>query len=492
MTKYALLLLLAAPLFAQNIRYDNIAIGSKGPVPFAAVAVCAQPAVTTSQPCTPLANLCASLTDTQCTQLNPTVADAFGNFHFYVQSSQAPVTVQIYGPQVAAAYVMADQTGSASGGVPTPPGANYSLFSLGSGPSWAPFCHSVPSSGTFMYWDFTGTDPNNLNAPNPGWACAGNGPYWILNPTVALGNLVSPATGAAIYNANYSANPSVNPVSISIGGTPKYFLVPFNNSFQVWADSFVSTNASGTNQNACGTVPVGSALAGFMLWGCKSATKRLFSLSDTGVETDYIGAPVALSQLATQAADTVVQNATGGSAAPTAVAMPTSGTNGCAGTTNALTYNTTTHAWGCNTITSAGITSAWVGFNMLSAQTPTSVAPYFLPPSGAINTLVTTEASEQQPATLGGTVIGISCRVSAAEGAAATLAFTVQKCTPVSGVCTGSAQTVTCTIPNSGLTCSDTAHSFSYLANDFLDIKMVQTGTGTSQFISCTMQYTVP
>ena len=57
-----------------------------------------------------------------------------------------------------------------------------------------------------------------------------------------------------------------------------------------------------------------------------------------------------LTGLATQAADSVVLNATGGSAAPTAVAMPTSGTNGCAGATNALTYNTTTHALGCNTI----------------------------------------------------------------------------------------------------------------------------------------------
>jgi hypothetical protein len=59
---------------------------------------------------------------------------------------------------------------------------------------------------------------------------------------------------------------------------------------------------------------------------------------------------VPLSDLATQAADTFVGNATGSAAAPTAVAWPTTGTNGCAGTTNALIYNTTTHAIGCNTI----------------------------------------------------------------------------------------------------------------------------------------------
>lgn len=46
------------------------------------------------------------------------------------------------------------------------------------------------------------------------------------------------------------------------------------------------------------------------------------------------------SALASQAADTVVMNATGGSAAPTAVAMPT-----C--TTGAVLYSTATHAWTC-------------------------------------------------------------------------------------------------------------------------------------------------
>lgn len=50
--------------------------------------------------------------------------------------------------------------------------------------------------------------------------------------------------------------------------------------------------------------------------------------------------PLALSNLATQAADTVVMNASGSVAAPAAVAMPNCATG--------LTYNTTTHALGCN------------------------------------------------------------------------------------------------------------------------------------------------
>lgn len=73
-----------------------------------------------------------------------------------------------------------------------------------------------------------------------------------------------------------------------------------------------------------------------------------------GASAQTYGA-LALSNLATQNADTVVMNASGSSAAPTAVAMPTSGTNGCAGASNALTYNTSTHALGCNSISGSGL-----------------------------------------------------------------------------------------------------------------------------------------
>ena len=68
---------------------------------------------------------------------------------------------------------------------------------------------------------------------------------------------------------------------------------------------------------------------------------------------------IPLSALANQAADTIVQNATGGSAAPTAVAAPSGGTNGCAGTTDTPTYNSSTHAWGCHQITGGGATATY-------------------------------------------------------------------------------------------------------------------------------------
>lgn len=73
------------------------------------------------------------------------------------------------------------------------------------------------------------------------------------------------------------------------------------------------------------------------------------------VNADITTGTIALTKLATQSADTVLMNNTGASASPAAVAMPTSGTNGCAGATNALTYNTSTHSLGCNTISNSSV-----------------------------------------------------------------------------------------------------------------------------------------
>jgi hypothetical protein len=84
-----------------------------------------------------------------------------------------------------------------------------------------------------------------------------------------------------------------------------------------------------------------------------SAGVFLVGAASSNVSTVTVGA-VPLTSVATQNADTVLLNNTASPAAPTAVPMPTSGTNGCAGTSNALTYNTTTHALGCNTISTSG------------------------------------------------------------------------------------------------------------------------------------------
>lgn len=107
--------------YAQNARYDNIALTRGGfPAAGATVAVCSQPAVTTTAPCTPLVNLCSSLTDLVCNQPNPTTADGLGNYHFYIVPGT--YTIQVYGSGFLT-QVLPDQgigTGGGGGGGGTP------------------------------------------------------------------------------------------------------------------------------------------------------------------------------------------------------------------------------------------------------------------------------------------------------------------------------------------------------------------------------------
>ena len=77
------------------------------------------------------------------------------------------------------------------------------------------------------------------------------------------------------------------------------------------------------------------------------------------------------------------------------------------------------------------------------------------------------------------TVTGISVGLTAAEGAAATLAFTLDTCTAVA--CgSPSTTTVTCTVGNSATTCSASGLSVAVTAGQGLVVQQVQTGTGTS------------
>jgi hypothetical protein len=90
-----------------------------------------------------------------------------------------------------------------------------------------------------------------------------------------------------------------------------------------------------------------------------------------------ISGSLALSGLNTQAADTVVMNATGSSATPTAVSLAAlGGTNSCAGATDTLTYNSTTHALGCHQISGSGGSGTVTNFTSgnLSPLFTTSVA----------------------------------------------------------------------------------------------------------------------
>jgi len=81
---------------AQGTRKDDIVFGPPGgPTAGATVAICAQPATTSTTPCSPLASI---FTDSALTQplSQPFKTDGLGNYHFY--ASPGKYTIQIYGP----------------------------------------------------------------------------------------------------------------------------------------------------------------------------------------------------------------------------------------------------------------------------------------------------------------------------------------------------------------------------------------------------------
>ena len=85
-----------------------------------------------------------------------------------------------------------------------------------------------------------------------------------------------------------------------------------------------------------------------------------------------------------QAADTVVQNATGGSAAPTAVAMP----SGC---TTGVNYSTSTHMWTCPTPSGSSLPYAkQFGGSLATGGSTTTASFTFTPTVGNVVILVCT------------------------------------------------------------------------------------------------------
>lgn len=136
MRKAFLLLLLFSsliPLMAQNQAVYGIVLNRNGqPIPGASIAVCTQPANTVTAPCTPLANLCSSLTDNTCTSPNPVIADGLGNYMFYAPIlATGGYTYQFYGSGLTMRSEL-DHGPSNSGVGVTVPGSNtQAIFNVG-------------------------------------------------------------------------------------------------------------------------------------------------------------------------------------------------------------------------------------------------------------------------------------------------------------------------------------------------------------------------
>lgn len=105
----------------------------------------------------------------------------------------------------------------------------------------------------------------------------------------------------------------------------------------------------------------------------------------------------------------------------------------------------------------------------------------YFPPGGSLAANAT-EANVQGLVTVAGTIQNFSVRLSAAPGAGTSLAFTWRK--------NAADQSVTCTVANTGTSCSDTTDNFQVAANDLIDIKVVASGVPAASAI--TMLWSTP
>lgn len=259
------LITLSSLSFAQNDRYDSIALGPKGPVPNAKVAVCTQPAVTNPAPCTPLANLCATLSDVVCGAPNPVTADQLGNYHFYAPRAAAPYTVEIYGPQVAAPYILTDQQLAALAASSVPfsgilTGTNTSAtMTLGSGATFT--INGGALDGTLGFsqhgvvlWEGTGPSTGLFGGILPGAdtvlvgkLSADPAPAAIPSCPDAGGNHLNYALGGTFTCGTTTSavfTPSFNPPTrVTLGGA-----IGMSGSVQatILSTSFTTPVASGT------------------------------------------------------------------------------------------------------------------------------------------------------------------------------------------------------------------------------------------------------
>lgn len=89
-----------------------------------------------------------------------------------------------------------------------------------------------------------------------------------------------------------------------------------------------------------------------------------------------------------------------------------------------------------------------------------------------------TESNVQQQSATQSTATAFAATLSQALGGGNSVALTLRKCTPSSGTCTGSDQSVTCTISGATATgCLDAVHSFAISQGDYLSVKLAFLGT---------------
>jgi hypothetical protein len=247
----------------------------------------------------------------------------------------------------------------------TPVSVPYQTFFDNSGIACALCSLYSYSAGTSTplatYTDSTGGTQN----PNPIVLNAAGGAIIWPDSTKAYKFVLVSVTGATIWTvdnvkSNSGALPCISPYAVQFANSS-------GNAFA--CDSTITINPTSH------ALMVGGAISGpsFSLRNL-STIPSSWTLDVTTPATALASfGAIPLANMASQAADTVVMNATGSSAAPTAVGMP----SGC---TTGVNYNTATHTWNCtsSTISLGNIVSQGADTVVMNATgasaSPTAVA----------------------------------------------------------------------------------------------------------------------
>jgi hypothetical protein len=269
------------------VRYDNILLNARGgPVPFASVAVCTQPAVTTTRPCSPLAT--AYSDSGGLTPANPMLTDASGNYHFYIAPSACGIgtagcTIQWYGTGVVSNFTPDVTIGTAGSGTAT----NLT------GPGVI--------TGTFSG---NHTDTGIVTDSNASSTYAGNAATATAATSATTATTATNLTGPGAITGTFSGNPTLTGNVTSTAGQNVVSAAQINSLFIVDDIKYTTCNAAitaaGTSttgsvlvpaahsiNDLCTTNPNGISVMDMRL-GMQKATAPLFNLRSCGAKMNGI------------------------------------------------------------------------------------------------------------------------------------------------------------------------------------------------------------
>ena len=214
-------------------------------------------------------------------------------------------------------------------------------------PTARPHQNFVDNAGNPCALCTLGTFAAGTTTPQPTWSdasrgaqnqnpiildIAGGANIWV-DPTLAYKFVLKDALGSTIWTVDNVKSSGGGAVPCS---TPSAIQIANSDATALACDPTITIDTTGH------AILVGGAITG-PAFTLKNLTTIPFSwtldITSPTTALNSLGA-IPLGNLAAQPADTVAMNASGGSAAPTAVPMP-------AGCTNGVNYSTVTHSWTC-------------------------------------------------------------------------------------------------------------------------------------------------